>query len=72
MKHTYYVDVPIVARANVSVDAESEEEAIRMALEEVTLDDIEEWEAHKVIVEGNFYHGNINEVRVEDAGEADD
>lgn len=62
----YMVKVPIVAVCYVEVEAESEEEAIDMALnsEECNLENVEEWEAFEKIVEGNFVHTYHNEAKI--------
>ena len=50
------VTLPISGTAYVMVNAETEDEAIDKALEIVTNDDIESWEAHRNIVEGNVVY----------------
>jgi hypothetical protein len=64
----WVVTVPITAKAFVEVDAESREDAIEKALDAVELDNVEEWEPHKIISEGNFFHGTINEIEAEEEG----
>ena len=53
MMTEYCVSVPIVGFAIVVVDAKNKKEAIRNALEEVELSDMEEWDAVEEIVSGN-------------------
>ena len=60
----YSVQIPVTACIEVIVEAESKEEAIVKALEKCTLEDIVEWQAHKIVCEGNIYHGIINEIDV--------
>ncbi len=50
----YNVLLPIAGHASVQVEAESEDDAIEKALEEVTIDHVETWEALK-----RFHLGNI-------------
>lgn len=54
----YTVKVPIVAVCYVEVEAESEKEAIKKAMgsNDLTIENVEEWEAHERIVEGNICH----------------
>lgn len=58
---TYSVALPITGVLVLDVEASSEEEAIDKAMDEATLDHLEEWEAHKKIVQGNVFYGNQNE-----------
>jgi DNA-binding GntR family transcriptional regulator len=50
---TYLVTLGIVGRAIVEVEAESEGAAIERACEEITRDDIDEWEALTRACRGN-------------------
>ncbi len=59
---TYGVTLPITGTVYVEVEAESEDDAIEKALEsEVDSDDIESWETHRKIVQGNVFYGGQNE-----------
>jgi hypothetical protein len=62
-KQEYLVCVPITGTIFVTVKAESEADAIGAAFEsdELTLDNIEEWEPHKEICSGNVLHATCNE-----------
>lgn len=62
----YTVQVPIVAVCYVDVEAESEEEAINNALnsEDLSLENVEEWDAYRIIVEGNCLHTNYNQAEI--------
>lgn len=62
--NSYVVRVPITACAEVFVEAESKEEAIQKAFEEVTLDDIEEWDAHREVCEGNVCRAVLSRIEV--------
>jgi len=62
----FCVSVPIAGYAVVVVDAESEDEAKKKALESVTLEDMESWEALEQIVEGNCFYGPMNKIEVEE------
>lgn len=69
----YQVTVPITGIAFISVQAESEQEAIQKAMDNVTINEVESWEAHEHIVKGNVFYGVQNEVECELAlGESDD
>lgn len=50
---TYTVTVPIAGHAIITVEAESEEDAIHEALNTVTVDDLESWEAVEQFNQGN-------------------
>jgi hypothetical protein len=62
-KQEYKVCVPITGIIWVTVEAESEADAINAAFEseELKLDSVEEWEAHKAICAGNVLHASHNE-----------
>lgn len=62
----YTVEVPIVAVCYVEVEAESEKEAIDLAFQsdELSLENVEEWEAYRIIAEGNCLHTNYNRANV--------
>lgn len=68
MANKFDVAVPITGVIYVTVEAENEEEAIEKALEseELTLENIETWEAHRHIVQGNVFYGEQNEIEVVD------
>lgn len=51
---TYSVVIPIAGHAFLDVEAESEEDAIDKAIDEVTIDNIEQWEGLRRFNEGNF------------------
>jgi hypothetical protein len=50
---TWSVTLPIAGHAYLTVEAETEEEAIEAALNEVALDHIETWEAVERFNQGN-------------------
>lgn len=50
----YTVTIPIAGHAVVEVEADSKQEAIEAAIENVTIDDIEDWEAIE-----QFHQGNV-------------
>lgn len=63
---TYSVTLPIAGYAIVDVEADSEEAAIDAALgSELTLKDIEVWEALRAIVTGNILHTSPNNASAE-------
>ena len=49
----YNVVLPIAGHAYVTVEAESSEDAIEKAMEIVTIDNVEEWEALEQFNQGN-------------------
>jgi len=59
---TYTVTLPITGVLYAyDIEAESEEEAIEKAMgAPYTIQDIEEWDVHEQIVEGNVFHGHTN------------
>lgn len=67
----YSVTVPFTGYAVVDVEAPTEAEAIDKALGEVSLDDIEEWETHEQITEGNVCHAARNRAEAELINEDD-
>ena len=58
---TYSVDVPFCGRLVMEVLADSAEQAIEIAINEASLDDVEEWGAHEHICEGNVFYGCCND-----------
>lgn len=60
----YDVRLPICGELSVQVEANSEEDAIEKALgSDLSFDMIETWEAHRMIVEGNIFHGSLREAK---------
>lgn len=64
MTKRYFVSVPILAIAKVEVEADNEEDAIAYALDRATLENVDEWEAHKKLVQGNCFYGDLSEAEV--------
>lgn len=67
----YLVEIPITGKVTVEVVANSEKEAIEKAMDEFDLTlnpsselgyEIEEWEYHSKVNEGNFSHAVLDEV----------
>ena len=69
----WLVTVPVAGSITVEVDAETEEEAIRMAVEcafdDVTCEGFDEMEAYDRFCTGNVIHVPTNEIEAEDLGE---
>ncbi len=63
---TYNVTLPITGIAWLEIQAESEQEAIDKALQEVEQKHIEEWNAVEQIVQGNIFHGHTNDASAEE------
>jgi len=53
MKKSYDVLIPIAGHVFLTVEAESEEEAIELGMERASLEDIEEWTTLERFSEGN-------------------
>lgn len=62
-KQKYEVCLPITGIIWVTVEAESEEDAINAAFEsdQLKIDNVHEWEAHKEICSGNVLNTSYNE-----------
>ncbi len=73
----YTVKVPIVAVCYVDVEAENEKEAIEKAMEseDLSLENVEEWEAFEHIVQGNViytYNGDAEVVEEQEIEESEE
>ena len=75
----YYVEVPVVLKLKVGIQAENEKDAIEKVLnsEDIVIEAKEvenskfswvdyEWEMHEQVVRGNVYYGGINEAYAEE------
>ncbi len=64
---TYNVAVPFTGVAYVTVEAENKKDAINKALmsEDLDFKNCEELEYHRQIVQGNVFHGCLNEAEAE-------
>jgi hypothetical protein len=68
---SWSVTLPIAGHAYLTVEAETEEEAIEQALNEVTIDHIETWEAVERFNQGNVCYCPLPwEAEVVDEGPA--
>lgn len=74
MKKLYTVKVPIVAVCYVEVEAENEQEAIGKAMEsdDLTLENVDEWEALEHIVQGNVIYTYNGDVEIESVEEIEE
>jgi len=74
---SYYVEIPIVLKLMVSIEAESREDAREKVLnsdinidindEKKEFESIDyEWDIYERIVQGNVYYGIINEMSIEE------
>lgn len=70
----YTVKVPIVAVCYVGVKAENEEDAIEKAFdsEDLELKNVEEWDAYRIIAEGNYLHTSNNRAEIVDEEEIEE
>lgn len=62
---TFEVTLPITGYCYMTVEANSEEEAIDIALAD-PIDEVESWQVHKEIVSGNVFYGEINEASAQE------
>lgn len=64
MKFT--VGIPITGYISIEVEAESEEEAFEKAWEsdKLTLENVEEWEAHEKVSRGNISYAVMADMQV--------
>ena len=62
----FSIAMPLTGIAYKVVEAETEDDAISIFLNEVTLEDVEEWECVQNIVKGNVFYGMLNEVEIEE------
>lgn len=72
MAHNYRVRVPCCGYADIEVEAQSEEDAHRVALEHVTIKDLVEFDFFHQIIDGNVFRGMINCIETEYLGETSD
>lgn len=64
---TYAISMPITGFIYSEVEADSEEEAKEKFYQlEHTTDDIEEWDMHEHITQGNIFFGELNDVEIEE------
>ena len=61
----YKVLVPIAGYAIIILDAENEENAKKLALEEVEMYHIERWAGYEKIIEGNVFYPTYREMEIE-------
>jgi hypothetical protein len=72
MAHNYRVLVPFCGYAAIEVEAANEEDAERVAFENVNTDNIVELDFVKAITAGNIFRGSINYIETEYLGEVSD
>ena len=74
MPKQFGVTLPLTGYIYLEVEAEDEQDAIEKAMssDQVKIDNIEEWEACRQIVEGNVFHGLRNTAEAEDIDSGDD
>lgn len=63
---TFLVNIPITGVLQKVVYAGTEDEAVDMAFEEATIDDLEEWDSVSQIVTGNVFSGILNKYNVQE------
>ena len=64
----YEVMIPVTGYIYVDVEAENEDEAVDMAMQsdDISLDNIAEWEVHRHVIQGNVCYALLNSVEVEE------
>ena len=67
MSKNYDVALPITGVIVVTVEADSEEDAIEKALgsDQLETENIESWEAHEIICQGNVLYAEQNEAEAQ-------
>jgi hypothetical protein len=65
---TWNVAVPLSGVIYVTVEAENEKDAIEKALQsdDLKLDNVEEWNASRYLVQGNVFYGVLSEANAEE------
>ncbi len=72
-RRKFSVAIPITGVIYTEVDANSEAEAIEKALQKpFDTKDIETWQQHRHVCQGNVFYGEQCDAEAEDVGEADD
>ena len=69
MMKRWDVYLPITGIAHVSVEAETQQEAIDAAFQsdEVTAESIDTWDVHRHVTRANVYHGMLNYAYAQEA-----
>lgn len=67
----YEVYVPITGYATVEVEADSEGEACDYAIAIVNIEDLVTWQAHKTVVEGGVFKGELDRIETIKVAEED-
>ena len=60
----FTVRIPITGYVEVSVDADDIDAAIDKAFDVATIDNIEEWDLHRTVTEGNVCHAMLNKIEI--------
>lgn len=68
----YSVRIPVAGYAEIEVEAHNEEDAERVALDQVTMDEVVELNYLRQIVTGNVFRGVLNSIETEYLGEVSD
>jgi hypothetical protein len=64
---TYAISMPITGFIYKEVEADSEEQAKEKFHQlELKTDDIEDWEIHNHVTQGNMFYGMLNDVDIEE------
>lgn len=71
-KKYYTITMPLTGIVSKEVEAESEEEALKIFHEDLTIDDIQEWETCEHIVQGNVFYGIQNTMEIEEGDEVEE
>jgi hypothetical protein len=72
VKREYQLTIPIAGHAYVTVEAENEEQALELAMDQITIDNIDTWEPIEKFIGGNVCYCPLPwEVQIEDMGEVE-
>jgi hypothetical protein len=58
------VEVPIVCKVTVEIQADSDEQAIALAVDNASIDDVDEWQALQELSQGNINLAPISKAYV--------
>jgi len=62
---TYGITIPIAGMAYIQIETNSEKEAIEKAFNDITNENIEEWECFEHISQGNVLYAPYNDITVD-------
>ena len=72
INNEFMVEIPIAGKATIFVQAESEDDAKRLAYENLTIDNVDEWEPMDHIMKGNVCYAPFWSIEITDNGPIDE